>query len=114
MGRKGGKEAHKNRIVESFRSHGIELTRRKGTYLFAKGPIEEGYFMVDGNLDYAAYDGIVKEGKKDTLKPPHHVYGNYETYQDKKNIVFHRLSETLREITKRIGRICLNKEQEKA
>ena len=98
MGRKGNKEAHKNQIIESLRSHGIDITQRKGTYLFAKGPIDEGYFIVDGNLNYAAYDGIVEEAKKNSLKPPYHVYGNYETYQDKKNIAFHRLSETLREI----------------
>jgi hypothetical protein len=66
-------------IVETSTSHGIELKPQDETYLFAIGPADDGYFMVEGNLDYDTYNAIVKEAEKNSLKPPYHVYGNFET-----------------------------------
>jgi hypothetical protein len=89
-------DAKKN-IIEIIRSHGVEITPQEGKYLFATGPADDGYFIINGNLDYNTYDEIMAEAESNGLKPPYHVYGEFETYQDKKNVDFHKLSETLRE-----------------
>jgi hypothetical protein len=89
-------DAKKN-IIEKISAHGVEITPQEGKYLFATGPADDGYFIINGNLDYNAYDEIMAEAEKKGLKPPYHVYGNFETYQDKKNVDFHKLSETLLE-----------------
>jgi hypothetical protein len=92
----GNKNAKKN-IIETIRSNGVAITPQKGKYLFATGPADDGYFIINGNLDYNTYDEIMAEAEKQGLKPPYHVYGEFEVYQDKKNVDFHKLSETLRE-----------------
>jgi hypothetical protein len=88
-------------ILETIHSRGIEITAKKGKYLFAAGPVNDGYFLLNQSLDYNAYSEIITEAEQAGLKPPYHVYGEFEVYQDKKNVIFYKIPETLREITER-------------
>ena len=77
---------------------GVE--KKEGRYIFAQGPLKEGYFIIDGNLDYNTYCEIIKEAEKFKVGRPYNVFGNMEIYQDKKNINFFNTKSYIRELMK--------------